>query len=44
MKNTGLLAPQYRDEDAAREHIEKQRWPEGPECPYCGLVNEATKL
>ncbi len=44
MKNTGLLAPQYRDEDAAREHIEKQRWPEGPECPHCGLVNEATKL
>jgi len=44
MKNTGLLAPQYRDEDAAREHIEKIRWPDGPECPHCGVVNEATKL
>lgn len=44
MKNTGLLAPQYRDEDAAREHIEKIRWPSGPECPHCGVVNEATKL
>ena len=44
MKNTGLLAPQYRDEDAAREHIEEMRWPDGPECPHCGLVNEATKL
>ena len=43
-KHAGLLAPQYRDEDVAREHIEKQRWPEGPECPHCGLVNEATKL
>jgi transposase-like protein len=44
MKNTGLLAPQYRDEDAAREHIEKTRWPDGPVCPHCGIVNEATKL
>ncbi|MBI2815407.1 MAG: IS1595 family transposase [Acidobacteria bacterium] len=44
MKKPGLLAPQFRDEDAAREHIEKQRWPDGPECPHCGLVNEATKL
>jgi transposase-like protein len=44
MKNTGLLAPQYRDEDAAREHIEKTRWPDGPVCPHCGVVNEATKL
>ena len=44
MENTGLLAPQYRDEDAARAFIEKQRWPDGPVCPHCGLVNEATKL
>lgn len=44
MKNTGLLAPQYRDEDAARAHIEKTRWPNGPVCPHCGVVNEATKL
>ncbi|MGA3324636.1 MAG: IS1595 family transposase [Terriglobia bacterium] len=44
MKNTGLLAPHYRDEDAAREHIEKTRWPDGPVCPHCGVVNEATKL
>jgi transposase-like protein len=44
MKNTGLLARQYRDEDAARGHIEKTRWPQGPICPHCGVVNEATKL
>src|SRR2546428_2231960 len=44
MKNTGLLAPQYRDEDAAREHIEKIRWPDGPVCPHCGVIGEATKL
>jgi transposase-like protein len=45
MKNeNGLLAPQYRDEDAAREHLEKVRWPDGPVCPHCGVINEATKL
>src|SRR5438552_9440687 len=44
MKNTGLLAPQYRDEEAAREHIEKIRWPDGPVCPHCGVIGEATKL
>jgi transposase-like protein len=44
MKKLGLLAPQYRDEDAAREYIEKLRWPDGPVCPHCGLVNEAYKL
>ena len=42
--NTGLLAPQYRDADAAREYIERQRWPNGPVCPHCGLVNQAFKL
>lgn len=44
MKNTGLLAPQFRDEDAAREYLEKHTWPDGPVCPHCGLVNEAYKL
>jgi transposase-like protein len=44
MKNTGLLAPQYRNEEAARDHIEKSRWPDGPVCPHCSMVNEATKL
>ena len=40
----GLFAPQYRDEDAARAHLEKIRWPDGPVCPHCGVINEATKL
>lgn len=44
MKNTGLLAPQYQDKDAAREHIEKIRWPNGPVCPHCGSINEAGKV
>ncbi|HUY13232.1 MAG TPA: IS1595 family transposase, partial [Terriglobia bacterium] len=44
MKNTGLLAHQYQNEDAAREHLENTRWPSGPVCPHCGVMNEATKL
>ena len=42
--HNGLLAPQFRDEDAAREYLEKYTWPDGPVCPHCGLVNEAYKL
>jgi transposase-like protein len=44
MKNTGLLSPEYRDENAARAHIEKIHWPDGPVCPHCSVVDEATKL
>jgi len=38
------LAQHFSDEDKAREFLEKQRWPEGPVCPHCGLVGEAYKL
>jgi transposase-like protein len=44
MKNAGLLVPQYQSEDAAREHIESTRWPDGPVCPHCGVIDEARKL
>jgi transposase-like protein len=27
--------PTFRDEDAAREWLEKSRWPNGPVCPHC---------
>jgi transposase-like protein len=33
----------YNDEDAARAHLEKQLWPDGPVCPHCGSF-KATKL
>lgn len=33
---TSLTAPQFTDEDAARRHIEANRWPDGPICPHCG--------
>jgi transposase-like protein len=34
----------FTDADAARVYLEGQRWPEGPVCPHCGTVNEATGL
>ena len=40
----GLLEKHYQDEDAAREHLEAIRWPDGPICPHCGLIGEAFKL
>ena len=38
------LAQHLSDEDKARDFLEKQRWPDGPECPHCGLVGEAYRL
>lgn len=31
-----LDSPIFNDKDAAREHLEAQRWPHGPYCPHCG--------
>ena len=34
----------YQDAVAARRHLEKLQWPEGPICPHCGVVDQATEL
>jgi transposase-like protein len=39
-----LTDPIFQDADKAREHLEATRWPNGPICPHCGVVDEATKL
>jgi len=39
-----LKAKIYNDETAARKHLERIQWPEGPICPHCGVINEATLL
>jgi transposase-like protein len=39
-----LTAAIYNDEEKARAHMEAQRWPDGPICPHCGVVNGATRL
>jgi transposase-like protein len=40
-----LTAPIYHDDDAAREHLEALLWPQGPNCPRCGVMGDRiTKL
>lgn len=34
----------FSDETKAREHLESIRWPNGPICPHCGVVEGITKL
>ena len=39
-----LTSKIFTDVDAARAHLEQTRWPHGPVCPHCGVVNEATEM
>jgi transposase-like protein len=39
-----LTSPIFTDADKARAHLEATRWPQGPICPHCGVVNEATNV
>ena len=36
--------PEFHSPDAAREHLESIRWPDGPTCPHCGAVDRISKL
>jgi transposase-like protein len=38
------LPKRFTDQTAARQHLEGLLWPNGPTCPHCGVVNEATAL
>src|ERR1700687_3901411 len=42
--NLIALAQHFSDEDKAREFLEKLRWPDGPVCPHCGLLDNAYRL
>jgi transposase-like protein len=37
-------APHLRSEEAAIAYVESWLWPDGPVCPHCGTIGEATKL
>lgn len=39
-----LTDPIFQDADKARDYLEAQRWPNGPVCPHCGVISDATKL
>jgi len=38
-----LSNPIYHDPDKAREHLEAIRWPDGPICPHCGVIDNAVQ-
>jgi transposase-like protein len=42
--NLTALAKHFSSEDAAREFLEKLRWPDGPICPRCGVIDKIYKL
>jgi transposase-like protein len=39
--NIASLAAHYSDEKAAWKFMEELRWPNGPICPHCGVVDNA---
>jgi len=39
-----LTDPIFTNEEVARAHFEKLRWPSGPVCPHCGVVDKATEM
>ena len=34
----------FHDDEAARIHLEAQRWPNGAYCPHCGEAEQVTLL
>jgi transposase-like protein len=36
--------PIFHDETEARKWLEARLWPDGPICPHCGTINEATLM
>jgi transposase-like protein len=41
---SNLSNPIFHDETKAREWLEARAWPNGPVCPKCGVIGEATLL
>lgn len=39
-----ITDPIYSDENRAREHFERVNWPDGPICPHCGVIDQATRM
>jgi transposase-like protein len=36
--------PRFHDDNAARQHLERIRWPNGPVCPHCGGTERNHRL
>src|SRR5579871_2212058 len=44
MRDNDFSNPIFHDEAKARAWLEARLWPEGPICPKCGVVGEATLM
>jgi transposase-like protein len=44
MANAILDAARFKNETAARKHLEAIRWPNGPVCPHCGGTERNSRL
>ena len=42
--NLVQLFDTFNTDDQCREYLELLRWPNGPECPACGVIGEATPI
>src|SRR5580698_9234655 len=42
--SSDLSNPIFHDADKAREWLETRIWPNGPICPHCGVVDQATLM
>ena len=42
MKSGTFSDPIFRDPEKARAWLETELWPQGPVCPHCGTLGEAT--
>jgi transposase-like protein len=41
---SAFQAPHLYNEEAAIAYVEAWLWPDGPACPHCGTIGEATRL
>jgi transposase-like protein len=39
--SNAFAAPHFNDDEAARDLIASVRWPDGPICSHCGVINHA---
>lgn len=39
--NIGAIAKHFSDEGEAYKFVESIRWPDGPVCPHCGIIDHA---
>ncbi len=44
MADAILDAPRFKNDNAARKHLESIRWPSGPVCPHCGGIERNSRL